>query len=168
MSSIEDAAIGSREFVTESFTLLGFAIIATGLRTYVRVKKGGWVKGLQVDDYFVWIGIVSFTKIKKRPWLQVNYCVYQILYIGFAVLAYMVGGVSRGLANNGISDTQRAALDINGLEFHLRVMGSQIHFSSWFLYCTLIWCLKMSVCAFFLRLDVRLALANTQIVGQDS
>lgn len=47
------------QFTIEAWTLLAIGILVTMLRTYARIKAVG-VRGLQADDYLVWVGAVSF------------------------------------------------------------------------------------------------------------
>lgn len=49
------------QFTIEAWTLLGVGILVTLIRTYARVRTVGW-KGLQADDYLVWLGVVSRPK----------------------------------------------------------------------------------------------------------
>lgn len=60
-----------------------------------------------------------------------------------------------GIANNGMTDAERAAIDVNGQEHAYRVIGSQIQVAGWTIYSALIWSLKLSVLFFYLRLTVR-------------
>ena len=46
------------QFTIEAWTLLGVGILVTTLRTYARVRSIG-IRGLQADDYLVWLGVVS-------------------------------------------------------------------------------------------------------------
>lgn len=52
------AAAALEQFTIEAWTLLGVGLTVTILRTYARVKAVGF-KGLQPDDYLVWVGAVS-------------------------------------------------------------------------------------------------------------
>lgn len=54
------AAAAMRQFTIEAFTLLGFGLVITILRTYSRIKAVGF-KHLQADDYLVWVGWVSLS-----------------------------------------------------------------------------------------------------------
>lgn len=57
-----------------------------------------------------------------------------------------------GLANNGMTDEERAALDPNGEEWALRVGGSKTQLVGWSLYTLLLWLLKLSMNIFYIRL----------------
>lgn len=87
-------------------------------------------------------------------------------------MAYSVGQVANGLANNGLSDAARAALDPSSDEYHKRcvwspfeassvsiytnpkrrVVGSKIQVAGWTIYSCLIWTLKLSMLFFYVRL----------------
>lgn len=56
--------------------------------------------------------------------------------------AYFVVAYWKGLANNGMTDEQRAALDPSSVEWDLRVNGSKTHVIGLLLYETLPWLLK--------------------------
>jgi hypothetical protein len=58
MSAAQAAAAAAFEqFTIEAFTLLAVGICVTILRTAARIKIVG-VKGLQWDDFLVWVGTV--------------------------------------------------------------------------------------------------------------
>ncbi|KAI0006978.1 hypothetical protein F4779DRAFT_594095 [Xylariaceae sp. FL0662B] len=46
------------EFVVEAWTLLSIAVLFTMLRTCARIKQVT-IKGLQPNDYLVWVAIMS-------------------------------------------------------------------------------------------------------------
>ncbi|KAI1499255.1 hypothetical protein F5X99DRAFT_420060 [Biscogniauxia marginata] len=119
------------QFVTEDWTLFAVGIVITIIRTYARVKQVGF-KGLQADDYLVWIAM--------------------IFYAVESTLAYSVGAVAKGLANNGMTDEQRLALDPSSPEYQLRVTGSKIQLAGWSTYSALLWSLKASLLVFYIRL----------------
>lgn len=52
------AQAAMQSFTIEAWTLLTVGILFTMLRTYARVRSVGF-KGLQADDYLVWVGAVS-------------------------------------------------------------------------------------------------------------
>lgn len=52
------AANAFSQFVTEDFTLFAVGVAVTITRTFARVKHVGF-KGLQGDDYLVWLAAVS-------------------------------------------------------------------------------------------------------------
>jgi hypothetical protein len=55
-------AAAARAMTIEGFTLYGFGVIFTMLRTYARVKSVGF-KGLQGDDYLAWVAIVRYPNL---------------------------------------------------------------------------------------------------------
>jgi hypothetical protein len=120
-------------FLVEAFTLLAIAILVTSLRTYSRITLVG-IRRFEADDYLVLVGVVFHS-------LETG-CAY-----GSAVLA-------RGLANNSMTDEQRATLDPNSEEYHARVLGSKLQIVGYSLYSVLLWSLKAAMCNFYLRLAV--------------
>ncbi|KAI1191955.1 hypothetical protein F5B17DRAFT_448370 [Nemania serpens] len=102
------AANAFQSFVTEDFTLFAVGLVVTITRTFARVKQVGF-KGLQGDDYLVWLAM--------------------LVYAAETALAYSVGAVAMGLANNGMTDEQRRTLDPNSPEYHTRVTGCKIQLS---------------------------------------
>ncbi|KAL7620076.1 hypothetical protein AAE478_010625 [Parahypoxylon ruwenzoriense] len=135
-AAAEAAAAAMLKFTIEAWTLLAIGICVTILRTYARVKAVGF-KSLQADDYLVWVG-ATFYAVETS-------------------LAYSVGAVAKGLANNGMTDEERAALDPNSQEFRTRVVGSQIQLAGWSSYSVLLWSLKASLLVFYMRLTAGLA-----------
>ncbi|RYP73648.1 hypothetical protein DL771_003536 [Monosporascus sp. 5C6A] len=122
-----------KEFNTEAWTLLSIGLLVTIIRTFGRVKALGF-KGLQPDDYLVWLG-VTFYAIETG-------------------LAYSVGAKAQGLANNGMTDEERATLSPNSPEYHTRIIGSKIQLGGWASYSVLLWSLKTSLLIFYMRLTV--------------
>ncbi|KAH7220440.1 uncharacterized protein BKA55DRAFT_486387, partial [Fusarium redolens] len=118
-------------FTTEAFTLLGIGLAIIGLRWYVRISAVG-IRGLQPDDYLMVLVVVSYT-------LE-------------TILRYNVGARWHGLANNGMTNEQRAALDPASDEYTWRVNGSKTQLMGWAAYSFLLWCLKAAMCTFYLRL----------------
>ncbi|KAI0157118.1 hypothetical protein GGR52DRAFT_577115 [Hypoxylon sp. FL1284] len=129
------AAAALLQFTIEAWTLLSIGICVTILRTYARVKAVGF-KRLQADDYLVWVG-VTFYAVETS-------------------LAYSVGAVAQGLANNGMTDAERAALSPDSAEFKTRVIGSKIQLAGWSSYSVLLWSLKASLLVFYMRLTAGL------------
>ncbi|KAI8630336.1 hypothetical protein F5Y19DRAFT_429732 [Xylariaceae sp. FL1651] len=123
------------QFVTEDWTLFSIGLVATITRTFARVRQVGF-KGLQGDDYLVWLGMV--------------------FYAAETSLAYAVGAAAKGLANNGMTDEQRIALDPSSSEYHLRVVGCRIQLAGWSTYSALLWTLKASLLFFYIRLTAGL------------
>ncbi|KAH7324220.1 hypothetical protein B0I35DRAFT_406053 [Stachybotrys elegans] len=124
-------AAAAHEFNVEVWTLLAVGSMVTILRTYARIKSVG-LRRLQPDDFLVWIAL--------------------IFYAAESALAYSVGEVARGMANNGMTDAHRAALPTDSEEFRLRVVGSQIQLAGWSSYSVLLWSLKAAWLVFYLRL----------------
>ncbi|KAI1767222.1 hypothetical protein GGR53DRAFT_518623 [Hypoxylon sp. FL1150] len=123
------------QFTIEAWTLLAIGICVTILRTYARIKAVGF-RRLQGDDYLVWVG-ATFYAVETS-------------------LAYSVGAVAQGLANNGMTDEQRAALSPDSAEFSTRVVGSKIQIAGWSSYSVLLWSLKASLLVFYMRLTAGL------------
>ncbi|KFY48342.1 hypothetical protein V495_01415 [Pseudogymnoascus sp. VKM F-4514 (FW-929)] len=124
-------AAAVRDFNTELWTLYAFAVLITVLRTYARVKAVG-LGDLRADDFLIWIAI--------------------LLYTTQSTLAYFAVNHGEGLANNGMSDSERAALSVDSEEYHLRVFGSKIQVIGWTSYVCLIGTLKTAVLVFYMRL----------------
>ncbi|KAJ4984890.1 hypothetical protein SVAN01_09584 [Stagonosporopsis vannaccii] len=118
-------------FTTEAFTLLGVGIAVIALRVVARATAVG-LKGFQFDDYLM--------------------CVAAIIYALETATAYIVGAWFLGLANNGMTDEQRKALDPESHEHSLRVGGSKTQLIGWSLYTLLLWTLKLCMCHFYSRL----------------
>ncbi|RLL97338.1 hypothetical protein CFD26_105727 [Aspergillus turcosus] len=128
----DDAAKAAIHKATvETWTLYSIGVTVTLLRTYARVRAVGF-RHLQAEDVLVWVGILFYT--------------------AQTALAYNVGRVAHGLANNGMTDTQRAALSHDDPEYQWRVIGSKIQVAGWTTYSVLMWALKLSMLAFYLRL----------------
>ncbi|RYP85796.1 hypothetical protein DL769_000904 [Monosporascus sp. CRB-8-3] len=129
------AAAALQKFVIEDWTLFAIGLCVTVIRTYTRVKQVGF-KGLQGDDYLVWLAM--------------------FFYAVETSLAYAVGAVAKGLANNGMTDNQRLALDPSSDEYKLRVIGSKIQLAGWSTYSALLWSLKLSLLFLYIRLTAGL------------
>ena len=65
---------------------------------------------------------------------------------------YSVGALFRGMANNGMTDEQRAALVPGSQEWNWRVGGSKIQLIGWSLWSTALWLLKICMAVFYSRL----------------
>ncbi|KAI1828891.1 hypothetical protein DTO027I6_10040 [Penicillium roqueforti] len=115
----------------ELWTLYSVGVAMTIMRTYSRGRAVG-LKNLGLDDCLIWIALVFYTAL--------------------TTLAYKVGSVAHGLANNGMTTAQRAALLPNNPEYHFRVIGSKIQIAGWTTYVALINALKLSMLAFYIRL----------------
>ncbi|KAF8461226.1 hypothetical protein BDZ91DRAFT_798208 [Kalaharituber pfeilii] len=118
-------------FVIEAFTLLAVAVTCIGLRTYARWAIVGF-SSFAVDDYLMLVAGVVYA-----------------LETG---AAYSVGAVFYGLANNGMSDEQRATLEPGSQEWNLRVGGSKLQMVGWSLYTLLLWLLKACMAIFYSRI----------------
>ncbi|KAL2682614.1 hypothetical protein Neosp_007066 [[Neocosmospora] mangrovei] len=132
-----------RAFNIEAFTLLALALLITGLRTYVRISTVGF-KNLWADDYLVLLAAV--------------------VYSVETGLAYSVGNIAKGMANNSMTDSQRAALHPDDTEYQLRVLGSKIQLAGWSTYSFLLWILKAAMCTFYYRLTKDLEGYRTRIL----
>ncbi|KAJ5212602.1 uncharacterized protein N7498_004248 [Penicillium cinerascens] len=115
----------------ELWTLYSIGVTATLLRTYARVITVGW-RNLRLDDLLIWIAIIFYTTQ--------------------TALAYSVGNVAHGLANNSMTSAQRASLSPSDPEYGARVIGSKIQVAGWTTYVALINSLKLSMLAFYVRL----------------
>lgn len=70
---------------------------------------------------------------------------------------YIIGVIAGGMANDGLSDAQRAAIvsDPDGQEFHLRTFGSMAQIAKLLIYAFVLWTLKASLLYnFAIRLTV--------------
>ncbi|KAK2753841.1 hypothetical protein FQN55_000205 [Onygenales sp. PD_40] len=124
-----------QSFATEAWALLGVGLMVTIIRTYGRIASLG-LKGLRADDYLAWVGA--------------------IFYAIETSLAYSVGNVAKGFANNGMTDAQRASLSPDNPEYGLRVIGSKIQLCGWSSYSVLMWSLKASLMVLYDRLTTGL------------
>ncbi|KAK2616411.1 hypothetical protein QQS21_000653 [Conoideocrella luteorostrata] len=133
----KDAAAQSafEKFALEVWVLLAISIAITLLRMFARAKLVG-LKGLQWDDFLA--------------------CVATVLNGVQAGLAYSVGKVAHGMANNSLTNDERAALSANNPEHQLRVIGSKIQLAGWSTTSTLLWCLKAALLVLYYRLTARL------------
>lgn len=77
---------------------------------------------------------------------------HQLLYTAETVAAYVVGAYWDGLANNNMTDEQRAALSPDSEEWRLRVGGSKTQLLGWLVYTVLLWTLKFSWIIYYSRL----------------
>ncbi|KAK8002222.1 sugar transporter [Apiospora arundinis] len=86
-------------FTIEAFALLGIGLAVIGLRTYWRLSTVG-IRNLKADDYLMLLAAV--------------------VYSAETYLAYSVGKLWHGLANNGMTDDERRLLDPSSEEYRLR------------------------------------------------
>jgi hypothetical protein len=121
--------------LVEAFTYLGLSFAIVALRTFTRVSQLGF-SGLSWDDFFIILAMVPYT-------VEV-------------VLAHLVGTYYHGLTNSGLTDAAREALSLshNSEEYGLRVAGSKIQVAGWPMYASVLWAIKVSLCAFYSRLTV--------------
>jgi hypothetical protein len=80
--------------------------------------------------------------------------ILQLLYTTQTTMGYEVGNLAHGMANNGMTDAQRAALSPSNPEYDMRVIGSKIQVAGWSCYSTLMVVLKLAMLFFYLRLTV--------------
>ncbi|OJJ56037.1 hypothetical protein ASPSYDRAFT_400176 [Aspergillus sydowii CBS 593.65] len=123
------------QFEVEAFTLLAIAIVAIAIRVAARWSTAG-PSNFQLDDYLMPLAGVVYG-----------------LETG---AAFCVGAWWQGLANNSMTDEQRAALDPSSQEYALRVGGSKTQVLGWSLYTTLLWLLKTCMAVFYSRLTAGL------------
>ncbi|KAH6980549.1 hypothetical protein EDB80DRAFT_826055 [Ilyonectria destructans] len=115
----------------EIFVLLSIGLGLLGMRICVRLDTSHGRK-LALDDYLM---------VLVAP-----------LYLVEMALAYAVRSHLGGLANHGMSDTERARLGAGSEEHELRVLGSQIYLAEWVVHVSLLWMLKAAACTHCLRL----------------
>ncbi|PGH08076.1 hypothetical protein AJ79_06076 [Helicocarpus griseus UAMH5409] len=123
--------MSSYNFVAEAWTLLAVSIVMIGIRLYARLSMLG-IRKMAVDD-----GLMVFAGI---------------LYTAETVAAYFVGAYWHGLANNSMTDEQRASLDPKSEEYRLRVNGSITQLLGWLVYTVLLWTLKFCWIFYYSRL----------------
>ncbi len=153
-AAIEAAQAAARTFNITLWTLYAFGVLTTALRTYARVKAVGW-KRFEPDDYLALVAIVSeFGLWGAIPGLTVAALFLQVLYTIQSTMGYEIGNLAHGMANNGMTDEQRAALSPSNPEFDMRVIGSKIQVAGWSCYSTLMLVLKFAMLFFYLRLTV--------------
>ncbi|KAM5478579.1 hypothetical protein McanCB56680_006270 [Microsporum canis] len=130
-AAVAAAQEAGRQATIEIWTLFSIGFTATMLRIYARIHAVG-VKNLRPDDYLVLVALV--------------------LYAAQSTLGYHVGSQAHGLANNFMSNEERAKLSVDDPEYHFRVIGSKIQLAGWTTYTGLISMLKFSMLAFYIRL----------------
>ncbi|KAM4054801.1 putative short-chain dehydrogenase reductase sdr protein [Hirsutella rhossiliensis] len=118
----------------ETWTYFAISLVVILVRVGLRWRAEGF-RGLDADDYLM---------VLAAP-----------LYGAGTVVAFFVNVHAHGLANNGPTPEERAALDPDSLEWRLRVKGSQLHLSGWLLYTALLWTLKLCWLFFYKRLGDR-------------
>ncbi|KAI5455593.1 hypothetical protein BGZ63DRAFT_497356 [Mariannaea sp. PMI_226] len=120
-------------FTVEIFTFVGIGLWFVGFRVFCRTRRKG-IQGLKADDYLMLCATIPA--------------------IAYTVLAYRAIVAYRGLANNGMSDEERSSLSPDSEEYKIRVVGSKVQFTAWFMWLTAMWTIKASMCAFYRRLTV--------------
>ncbi|RPB21961.1 hypothetical protein L211DRAFT_789466 [Terfezia boudieri ATCC MYA-4762] len=129
-------------FTIEVFTLWGVSAVVIGIRTYARWSIVG-IRKFQVDDY-----------------LMIIACMIYGLETG---AGYSVGALFRGMANNGMTDEQRATLVPGSQEWNWRVGGSKIQLIGWSLWSTALWLLKICMAVFYSRLTDGLTVMRDRV-----
>ncbi|KAK6829372.1 hypothetical protein PG987_009956 [Apiospora arundinis] len=134
-------------FTIEAFALLGIGLAVIGLRTYWRLSTVG-IRNLKADDYLMLLAAIWGSRLS--PILRF------MLTISISgpetYLAYSVGKLWHGLANNGMTDDERRLLNPSSEEYRLRVGGSKTQIAGWSTYTFLLWVLKAAMCTFYIRL----------------
>ncbi|EPE02831.1 hypothetical protein F503_01572 [Ophiostoma piceae UAMH 11346] len=124
------------QFNTELWTLWAIGVCLTALRTYARIAATSRVSGisgsLRPDDILVWVAILVYTTQ--------------------STLAFWVVNHVNGLANNSMTDEERAGLDVTSIEYADRVLGSKIQVVGWTMYIILIYFLRLCMLFFYNRL----------------
>ncbi|KAI0594063.1 hypothetical protein F4775DRAFT_575117 [Biscogniauxia sp. FL1348] len=131
MSTAADADHQARLFIQEVWGLQGTAYLFVGLRYYSKLSTAG-VHSLAWDDFLMFLAV--------------------LVYTAESVMAYLVVAYWKGLANNAMTDEQRANLDPASEEWYLRVNGSKTHVVGLLLYTTLLWLLKACWLVYYARL----------------
>ncbi|CAK7212667.1 hypothetical protein SCUCBS95973_001541 [Sporothrix curviconia] len=124
-------AAALRAFNTELWTLYAFGVLFTVVRTIARIRTVG-VTGLAPDDFLIWVAILFYTAQSTLAFFDVN--------------------TYGGIANNSMTDAERAALSPTSAEYNDRVMGSKIQVAGWTTYICLIFVLRLCMLFFYRRL----------------
>ncbi|PVH92570.1 hypothetical protein DM02DRAFT_482862, partial [Periconia macrospinosa] len=119
------------DFIAELWALWGIATLVVCLRVWARVALVGW-RRLDWDDPLMVLTLLFHT--------------------AGTVAAYYAVVVWKGLANNGMTEAQRAALDSNSEEWRFRVNGSKTHIIGLIMYTTVLWLLKACWLIYYMRL----------------
>ncbi|OLN96859.1 hypothetical protein CCHL11_02418 [Colletotrichum chlorophyti] len=121
----------AQRFIREVWGLQGAAYAVVGLRYYSRLSTLGW---------------------RKFAWDDALMGLATLVYTAESVAAYFVVAYWKGIANNGMTNEQRATLDPASEEWLLRVNGSKTHVIGLLLYTTLLWLLKGCWVMYYSRL----------------
>ncbi|KAI4591734.1 hypothetical protein KJ359_012657 [Pestalotiopsis sp. 9143b] len=128
--------------LNEVFILMGIGLVIILLRLYARWEAVGFNRW-EADDYLMILAMG--------------------VYSGESALAYKVVAKYGGIANNGMTDEERAALSPDSEEYQNRVGGSKTQIQGWVVYVLLLWIIKAALCTMFLRLTERLGTYRTRI-----
>ncbi|KAI5927594.1 hypothetical protein F4810DRAFT_271739 [Camillea tinctor] len=131
MSAEADAQHQAQLFIQEVWGLQGTAYLIVALRYYSKITTVG-VHNFAWDDALMFLAV--------------------LVYTAESVMAYLVVAYWKGLANNAMTDEQRASLDPASEEYYLRVSGSKTHVVGLLLYTTLLWLLKACWLVYYARL----------------
>lgn len=105
---------------TEEFTLLAFGLMVIFVRISSRIGSVGF-RSLFFDDYLMLLAAVSECESNlKRATNLTSMIFWQGIYIAETSLAWAVDGVFQGMANNGMTADQRAAVVTDSDEYWLR------------------------------------------------
>ncbi|KAI0452059.1 hypothetical protein F5B21DRAFT_506675 [Xylaria acuta] len=115
----------------EPWVLLSIGTTFVVLRLYARWTKVG-LRQFQLDDYLMVVFVFGFA--------------------ADVTLAYTVGALFQGLTNSYMTDTERASLSPDSVEYYNRQWGSRIQVAGWSVYVFDLWVVKLSFAVFFSRL----------------
>ncbi|OIW30387.1 hypothetical protein CONLIGDRAFT_681156 [Coniochaeta ligniaria NRRL 30616] len=118
-------------FTVEAWTYNAIDIVVVAARVALRGRLTGW-RNMAPDDILM-IAVI-------------------LLYTAETATAHYVVEIWHGLANSGMTDAERAALDPNSTEYYFRVKGSQTQLFGWLVYIVLLWTLKAAWLFFYRRL----------------
>ena len=117
-------AAAVRRFNIELWALYASGVVITALRTYSRISTVGF-RRLWADDYLIWLAIVSISsKMPNSSRFHLLMLLSQLIYTTQSTLAYFAVNYAQGLANNSMTDEQRAALSPDSPEYHFRRVHS--------------------------------------------
>lgn len=140
----------AEKFLAEAWGLQGAAIVFVGLQYVSRFTMVGWRK-LSPDDGIMVIALVSVFLINFFRGETTDDS-SQAVYNCETIAAHAVVAWWKGLANSGLTEAQREAIDPGSEEFRLRVNGSKTHVIGLLLYTTLMWLLKVCWIFYYARL----------------
>ncbi|EGO59999.1 hypothetical protein NEUTE1DRAFT_80603 [Neurospora tetrasperma FGSC 2508] len=143
-TSDEHVQAEAARFVREAWGLQGAAYIVVILRYFSRIRQLGWRK-LALDDFLMFAALITYT--------------------AETTVAHVLVTTFHGLANNGITDIDRALLSPQSEEYQLRILGSKAHVAGLLLYTTLLWLLKACWSVYYARLTVGVHNMRMWVVG---